>query len=44
MDINEMLLRLYYLYKKSPNKSRELQSVAEDLKIFLKFQKEETYQ
>ena len=31
-DINEMLLRLYYLYKKSSKKSRELEGVVEDLK------------
>ena len=30
--ILEMLLRLYYLYEKSPKKSRELSAIAEDLK------------
>ena len=35
-EINEMLLRLYYLYKKSPKKSQELSAIAEDLKeVFL---------
>ena len=34
-----MLLRLYYLYKKSPKKSREVHSVAEDLQDFLKISK-----
>ena len=33
-EVNEMLLRLYYLYKKSPKKSRELESIAEDLREF----------
>ena len=31
-DVEEMLLRLYYLYEKSPKKSRELQEVVADLK------------
>jgi len=31
-SIQEMLLRLYYLYKKSPKKSRELESITTDLK------------
>jgi hypothetical protein len=31
-DIEEMLLRLYYLYHKSPRKCRELQTVADELK------------
>ena len=31
-NINEMLLRLFYLYHKSSKKSRELASIAEDLK------------
>ena len=31
-DIEEMLLRLYYLYEKSPKKTRELASIVEDLK------------
>ena len=31
-DIEEMLLRLYFLYEKSPKKTRELQEIADDLK------------
>ena len=31
-DIEEMLLRLYYLYEKSPKKTRELGEIVEDLK------------
>jgi len=31
-NIDEMLLRLYYLYKKSPKKVRELKGIVEDLK------------
>lgn len=31
-SIQEMLLRLYYLYEKSPKKSRELESITTDLK------------
>ena len=31
-DIEEMLLRLYYLYKKSPKKVRELMDIVSDLK------------
>ncbi len=31
-DIDEMLLRLYYLYAKSPKKSRELAGIVADLK------------
>ena len=31
-DLQEMLLRLYYLYSKSPKKSRELCDIVEDLK------------
>ena len=35
-EINEMLLRLYYLYKKSLKKSQELSAIVEDLKeVFL---------
>ena len=30
-EISEMLLRLYYLYKKSPKKSHELEGIVEDL-------------
>ena len=38
-EINEMLLRLYYLYKKSPKKSRELEAIAQDLSDFLEIPK-----
>jgi hypothetical protein len=31
-DIGEMLLRIYYIYEKSPKKSRELSTIADDLK------------
>ena len=31
-EIDEMLLRLYYLYEKSPNKCRELEDIVADLK------------
>jgi len=31
-NIAEMLLRLYYLYSKSPKKSHELADIVEDLK------------
>ena len=31
-DINEMLLRLYYVYHQSPKKSRELSAIANELK------------
>lgn len=31
-NIEEMLLRLYFLYKKSPKKTQELREVVEDLK------------
>ena len=31
-DINEMLLRLYYLYEKSPKKCRELEDIIADLR------------
>ena len=35
-EISEMLLRLYYLYSKSPKKSKELAAIGEDLKeVFL---------
>ena len=37
--IEEMLLRLYYLYEKSPKKSKELREVVEDLKIVFEFPK-----
>ena len=35
--IDEMLLRLYYLYEKSPKKCRELAEIVADLKEFLSF-------
>ena len=31
-DIEQLLLRLYYLYEKSPKKTRELEGIVEDLK------------
>ena len=37
IDINEMLLRLYYLYEKSPKKCRELSDVVTDLKEVFDF-------
>jgi hypothetical protein len=36
-NIDEMLLRLYYLYEKSPKKSRELVDVVTDLKEVYEF-------
>lgn len=36
-DITEMLLRLYYLYEKSPKKSRELCDIISDLKEVFEF-------
>jgi len=36
-EIEEMLLRLYYLYEKSPKKVRELKCIAEDLKEVFDF-------
>ena len=36
--IDEMLLRLYYLYEKSPRKCRELEEIISDLKECLQFQ------
>ena len=38
-NINEMLLRLYYLYKKSPKKSQELTTIVEELKEVYQFPK-----
>ena len=35
--IDEMLLRLYYLYEKSPKKCRELEEIVSDLKQCLQF-------
>jgi len=35
--IEEMLLRLYYLYKKSPKKTHELAAIADDLKEVFEF-------
>ena len=37
--INEMLLRLFYLYKKSPKKTQELAAIGEDLKEVFHFPK-----
>ena len=36
-DIDEMLLRLYYLYEKSPRKCRELSDLVNDLKEVFEF-------
>ena len=36
-DIDEMLLKLYYLYEKSPRKCRELSDVVDDLKNVFEF-------
>ena len=36
-EINEMLLRLYYLYETSPQKCRELEEIIHDLKGCLEF-------
>ena len=36
-DIDEMLLRLYYLYEKSPKKCRELGDIVDDLKEVYEF-------
>ena len=36
-DIDEMLLRLYYLYEKSPKKCRELADIVDDLKEVYEF-------
>ena len=38
-DIAEMLLHLYYLYSKSPKRSRELADIVEDLKEVWEFSK-----
>jgi hypothetical protein len=38
-DIDDMLLRLYYLYSKSPKKSRELSDIVEDLSEVFEFPK-----
>ena len=42
-DIDNMLLRLYYLYEKSPRKCRELSDLVDDLKDCLNFPKEVIY-
>ena len=36
-DIDDMLLKLYYLYEKSPKKCRELADLVEDLKEVFEF-------
>ena len=36
-DVEEMLLRLYYIYEKSPKKSRDLASIVENLKNVFEF-------
>ena len=38
-DLTEMLLRLYYLYSKSPKKCREIGDIVEDLKGVFEFPK-----
>jgi len=38
-DIDEMLLRLFYLYEKSPKKTRELEEVVKDLREVYEFPK-----
>ena len=35
--IDEMLLRLYYVYKKSPKKCREINDIITDLQEYIKF-------
>ena len=42
-DIDDMLLRLYYLYEKSPKKCRELSDLIDDLKEILNSLKVATY-
>ena len=39
LAVQEMLLRLYYLYEKSPKKSRELTSIVDELKGAFELQK-----
>ena len=39
-DFDEMLLRLYYLYEKSPKKCRELSDLMDDLKEVFEFPEE----
>ena len=36
-DVEEMLLRLYYIYEKSPKKSRDFASIVENLKNVFEF-------
>jgi len=36
-SIDDMLLKLYYLYEKSAKKCRELSEIVNDLKQFLEF-------
>ena len=38
-DLTEMLLRLYYLYSKSPKKCREIDDIVEDLKGVFEYPK-----
>ena len=42
-DIEDMLLKLYYVYKKSPKKYRELNDIVGDLRKCLSNPMEETY-
>ena len=36
-DVDDMILRLYYLYEKSPKKCRELKDIVSDLQACLQF-------
>ena len=38
--IDEMLLRIYFIYEKSPKKCRELESIVNDLKEVFNFSDE----
>ena len=38
-DVVDMLLRLFYIYEKSPKKSRELATIAEELKVVFELPK-----
>ena len=39
LAVQQMLLRLYYLYEKSPKKSRELTSIVDELKGVFELEK-----
>ena len=36
-DVDDMILRLYYLYEKSPKKCRELKDIVSDLQACLQW-------